>query len=63
MKIPTHLEFVEHINAHLRKTGESARAFGGRVMGDSASVIRLRQGVDPKLSTMLKIAKAINGKK
>lgn len=59
MKIPLHDEFIDYINEHLTKTGEKPSSFGRRVLGDSGAITRLIEGVDPRLSTMQKIDRAI----
>lgn len=62
MKIPTHEEFVEHVQTHLEKSGEKPSTFGRRVLGDSGAITRLFEGTDPRLSTMQKIDRAIKAK-
>ena len=59
MKLPTAKEFADYIKAHLEETGEKPSAFGRRVLGDSGAIPRLFEGVDPRLSTMHRILKAI----
>lgn len=63
MKIPTQQELLDYINKHLEKTGEKPSIFGRRVLGDSAAIIRLMQGTDPRLSTVRKIVRTIEGSK
>ena len=62
MKIPSHTEFVEHVQTHLEKSGEKPSTFGRRVLGDSGAITRLFEGTDPRLSTMQKIDRAIKNK-
>lgn len=62
MKIPTHEEFVDHVQNHLNKSGEKPSSFGRRVLGDSGAITRLIEGTDPRLSTMQKIDRAIKSK-
>lgn len=62
MEIPTHKEWTEYIKAHLVRSGEKPSAFGRRVLGDSSAVTSLIEGNDPRLSTMLKIERAIRVK-
>jgi predicted transcriptional regulator len=62
MKLPSHTEFVEQVKKHLDKTGEKTSMFGRRVLGDSSAIDRLLDGTDPRLSTMLRIEKAMKEK-
>jgi len=61
MKVPSKKEFTDHIQKHLEETGEKPSSFGRRVLGDSGAIPRLivKDGTDPRLSTMHKILKAI----
>ena len=53
--IPTHVQLLEAVEAHLHKTGMKAHIFGQEFLGDSGAVSRLRKGQDPRLSKVLKI--------
>ena len=61
MRIPTHKELTDYIEAHLGESGEKASMFGRRVLGDSGAISRLMEGTDPRLSTARKIVDAIEG--
>lgn len=50
---------IEAIRAHLDETGENETAFGRRVCGDYGLLSRLRNGHEPRSSTVEKINKAI----
>lgn len=62
MEIPTHQELIDDLNEHLRKTGIKPFTFGKENFNDSAIVVRLREGSDPRLSTVQKIYKIITRK-
>lgn len=59
MEIPTHEGFVDYVLKYLERSGEKPSSFGRRVLGDSAAIIRLIEGTDPRLSKVQKIDRAI----
>ena len=59
MKIPTNKQFAEHVKKSLIKSGIKPATFGRDVLNDSGAIHRLFKGTNPRLSTVIKIAKAI----
>lgn len=61
-KIVTHKELLEMIEEYLALKGIKPHVFGKEVLNDSGFVPRLREGSDPRLSTVVKIINTINGR-
>ena len=55
MKIPTHKELLEDVEAYLKKKGMLAHVFGQTFLSDSGALSRLKKGADPRLSKVIKI--------
>lgn len=62
MKIPTQAELIEAIEKFLDKRKMKPHEFGKKYFNDSGFVPRLKEGVEPRLSTLSKVAKVIKGK-
>jgi len=62
MKIPSSKQIVKDIDSYLKKHNMRAHVFGRDVLNDSGAVFRLRDGRNPRLSTVEKIYKKINQK-
>lgn len=61
MKIPTHEELIKDIEGYITKNNMTGRQFGQDYLKDSGAISRLRNGLDPRLSTVQKIYKVIDG--
>ena len=61
MMIPTHEEVIKDIDAYIEEKGLKSNAFGEQVLNDSGFMSRLRKGLDPRLSTVIKIYKVLKG--
>ena len=62
MKIITHTQLVSEIDKFLIKRKVSAHNFGKKYFSDSGAVHRLRQGADPRLSTVIRLISILRGK-
>lgn len=65
MNVPTLKQFRAFISKYLEESGEKPSSFGRRVLNDSGAIPRLldeENPTDPRLSTVNKIADAINEK-
>lgn len=57
--LPLHEEFVKYVYDFLEQSNIKPSMFGRMALNDSGSIQRLKDGTDPRLSTMLKIYEAI----
>lgn len=57
--LPSHEEFVKYVYDFLEQSNIKPSMFGRMALNDSGSIQRLKDGTDPRLSTMLKICEAI----
>lgn len=57
--IPSQEEFVKYVYDFLEKSNIKPSMFGRMVLNDSGSIQRLKEGTDPRLSTMLKICESV----
>lgn len=57
----TQQEFLDAIEAHLRKTGMTATAFGKAAARDPGFVFELRRGRSPSLATAERVMAFVNG--
>jgi predicted transcriptional regulator len=60
--IPTHEELLADIDRYLKKLQMRSHDFGKKFLNDSGAVSRLRNGADPRLSTVQKIYKVLKDK-
>lgn len=57
--LPTHEEFVKYVYNFLEESDIKPSMFGRKVLNDSGSIQRLKEGTDPRLSTLHKICEEI----
>lgn len=53
--VPSHKKLINDIDEYLTKTGMKAYDFGKKFLNDSGAITRIRQGNNPRLSTVQKI--------
>jgi len=59
MTVPSHDKLIIDIDRYLEKTGMKAYKFGKKYLNDSGAVFRIREGNNPRLSTVQKIYEII----
>lgn len=59
MTVPSHDTLITDIDEYLKRTGMKAYQFGKKFLNDSGAVFRIREGNNPRLSTVQKIYEII----
>lgn len=60
--VPNHQELIEKVDKYLGDNNINPHDFGKKHFNDSGLIPRLKEGRDPRLSTVIKIMNVIEGK-